>query len=87
MQDAALVQMCQKHKSFVNGRYGDDYQEERYLVLTRKLGHKNAMPGSIRWNVYAELPLNGRNPCWVTDNQVYAMAFWTRRLGEMQALR
>lgn len=87
LQDAAIVQQCQKHKSFDNGRYGDDYQEEKYLVLTRKLGHKNAMPGSVRWNVYAEVPLNGRNPCWVTDNQVYAMAFWTRRLGEMQALR
>ena len=82
LEDAALVQLYQKHKSFDDGRHGET-KEDKYLVLTRKLGHRIVIPGSVRWLVHDQAAANGRNHCWVCDNHIYCMAFWARQIGEI----
>ena len=50
--------------------------------MTRKLGHKDDIPGAGQWNVFTESH-KGQNNCWLCDHQVYSMIFWNQEIGEV----
>jgi len=53
---------------------------EQRFILQRFLGHKKDIPGSENWQI-----LNKSQPshkCWICDNWVYTIVFWTREFGK-----
>jgi hypothetical protein len=52
-------------------------KEGNQMIITRKLGHKQEMPGSGQWQIQDD----GEDKCWCCDNHIYAMVFWSLDYG------
>ena len=58
----------------------------KMLLVTRKLGHKEDIPGSGRWQVYT-CRHHGQSDCWICDRQIYSMVFWNEKIGDIEMLK
>jgi hypothetical protein len=54
------------------------------LEFVRQLGHKFEIPGSGQWKMFTDKE-NALHTCWVCDQWIYSLVFWSPSIGVKNA--
>ena len=51
--------------------------EKQRFIIQRKLGLKDAIPGSGKWEIITE----ENKECYICDHQIFTIFFWSPTIG------
>ena len=81
LREAVQLQFIQRQKKLEQA-YEEADATSSVLLISRKLGHKDDIPGSGRWKVFTERKI-GENDCYICDRQIYSIVFWSEPIGSI----
>ena len=54
-------------------------RETQKLIIQRKLGHKQLMPGAAQWDMLTDRT----DECYICGHYILTFFIWTKRIGQL----